>query len=159
MTFPISGVGQLLGFDGMNVPGCTDETGLIYRKPRGRCRGHSLKSFPLMNPRTFLVLLTIAGTSLAAQPANAPAVPPAGAVMVRSEASELAAGFAAAFPSFGSRPVFLVYERAGKTTVIFPVRALEASGGVVLVRLENRSVHLINARDIVALTDEGPPRN
>jgi hypothetical protein len=95
-----------------------------------------------MNPRTFLVLLTIAGTSLAAQPATAPAVPPAGAVMVRSEASELA-----------------VYERAGKTTVIFPVRALEASGGVVLVRLENRSVHLINARDIVALTDEGPPRN
>ena len=112
-----------------------------------------------MNPRLLLILLTVAGTSLAAQPANAPAAPPASAVMIRSEAAELAAGFAAAFHSFGSRPVFLVYERAGKTTVIFPVRALEASGGVVLVRLENRSVHVINARDIVALTDEGPPRN
>ncbi len=112
-----------------------------------------------MKPRCLLVLLILTSAALAAQPAPASSAPAAGAVNIRSEASELAAGFAAAFPAFGSRPVFLVYERAGKTTVIFPVRALEASGGVLLVRLENRSVHVINARDVVALTDEGPPRN
>jgi hypothetical protein len=112
-----------------------------------------------MTPRILCVLLALSGVALAAQPTPAPVSPPSSSVVVRSEASELAAGFAASFQAFGSRPVFLVYERAGKTTMIYPVRALEASGGVLLVRLENRSVHVINARDVVALTDEGPPRN
>ncbi|GAB1488410.1 hypothetical protein MASR2M8_08550 [Opitutaceae bacterium] len=112
-----------------------------------------------MTPRILFVLVALSGGALAAQPAPAPVPPSLGPVVVRSEASELAAGFAASFQAFGSRPVFLVYERAGRTTVISPVRAMEASGGVLLVRLENRSVHVINARDVVALTDEGPPRN
>jgi len=111
-----------------------------------------------MTIRLSLLLLALTAAVVAAQaPSGNP--PAAGAIVVRSEASELATGFAAAFQAFSSRPVFLIYERGGKTTVLSTVRAVEAAGGVILVRLENRSVHVINARDVVALTDEGPPRN
>lgn len=111
-----------------------------------------------MNFRYVILILSLSVAALAASSSPVVQAPASGAVTIRSEASELASGFASAFQAFGSRPVFLVFERAGKTTLLSQVRAVEASGGVILVRLENRSVHVINARDVVSLTDEGPPR-
>lgn len=108
--------------------------------------------------KTLLPLLLVCAASPSFAQRSEPPPAPAG-VVVRSEAADLAAGFAAAFQSFASRPVFLVFERNGRTTVLMAVKSVEAAGGTVVVRLESRVVYVLNPRDIVMISDDTPPRS
>jgi len=108
--------------------------------------------------KTLLPLLLVCVVSPSFAQRNEPSPTPA-SVTVRSEAADLATGFAAAFQAFASRPVFLVFERNGKTTVLMAVKSVEAAGGTVVVRLENRVVYVLNPHDIVTISDDTPPRS
>ncbi|BET67140.1 hypothetical protein ASA1KI_20580 [Opitutales bacterium ASA1] len=109
----------------------------------------------MKNTRLFaLAIVACLATALA--PAASKAQTGGNTINVPSEAEQLARGFAAAYDEIQRTPVFLVYERAGRTAVVSSVRSIRAIGGVLVVVNDKRLTYIVNARDVVCLTDDPP---
>lgn len=80
-------------------------------------------------------------------------------VEVSSESQALAEGFAAAFRSITSVPIYLTFERAGIRTVISSVTEVRAVRGVVVVKLSSGLVYVLNPNDILSISDAAPEKS
>lgn len=109
-----------------------------------------------MKTTRFVFLLACACLSAALAPAASRAQSSAPSISIPSEAEQLARGFAAAYDEIQRTPVYLVYERAGRTFTISTVRSIRAVGGTLVVVNDKRLTYILNARDVVCLTDDPP---
>jgi hypothetical protein len=100
-----------------------------------------------------LLLLGVAGGTAQTTSNSAPV-----SVTVRSEADDVAQGFAQAFGrlSTGS-PKNLTLVRDGQTRVLIGVKTVQAFRGVLAIGMDNGTVHLVNARDVIAVSDTAFP--
>jgi hypothetical protein len=109
-----------------------------------------------MKTTRVLALVVVACVATVLSPAASKAQSGSPTISVPSEAEQLARGFAAAYDEIQRTPVFLVYERAGRTAVVSSVRSIRAIGGVLVVVNDKRLTYIVNARDVVCLTDDPP---
>ena len=99
-----------------------------------------------------LVCFTCAPAFVAAQ-SSSDATPPPVNVIVTSEATELARGYAAAFAQIKGIPVHLVLQKEGKPYTLTDVKSVKAAGGVLVVETGRGLTYLVNAKDVVWITD------
>ncbi|MBP7372848.1 MAG: hypothetical protein KA923_08460 [Opitutaceae bacterium] len=99
-----------------------------------------------------LVGFTCAPAFVAAQ-SSSDATPPPVNVIVTSEATELARGYAAAFAQIKGIPVHLVLQKEGKPYTLTDVKSVKAAGGVLVVETGRGLTYLVNAKDVVWITD------
>ena len=76
-------------------------------------------------------------------------------VSVESEAKELANGYAKAFSQLSRPPLTLVFQKEGVLHVLEDVKGVRAAEGVLVVEVGRGLIYIINAKDVVYLTD-GP---
>jgi hypothetical protein len=102
----------------------------------------------------FVSLLALAGVCLVqAQASNSG---PANVnVSIENEAKELARGYARAFSALRRPPYTLTMQKGEKLFVIEDIRELRAMEGVLIAEVGKGISYLINAKDVVAITD-GP---
>lgn len=99
-----------------------------------------------------LVCFTCVPAFVAAQSTSDSAQPPVN-VVVTSEARELALGYAAAFAQIKGIPVHLILQKEGKSYTLTDVKSLKAAGGVLVVETGRGLTYLVNAKDVVWITD------
>jgi hypothetical protein len=99
-----------------------------------------------------LVCFTCVPAFVAAQSTSDSAQPPVN-VVVTSEARELALGYAAAFAQIKGIPVHLILQKEGKSYTLIDVKSLKAAGGVLVVETGRGLTYLVNAKDVVWITD------
>ncbi len=99
-----------------------------------------------------LVCFTCVPAFVAAQ-SSSDATPPPVNVIVPSEARELALGYAAAFAQIKGLPVHLTLQKEGKSYTLTDVKSLKAAGGVLVVETGRGLTYLVNAKDVVWITD------
>ena len=99
-----------------------------------------------------LVCFTCVPAFVAAQ-SSTEATPPPVNVVVTSEARELAFGYAEAFSQIKSLPVHLILQKEGKSYTLTDVKSVKARGGVLVVETGRSLTYLVNAKDVVWITD------
>ena len=99
-----------------------------------------------------LVCFTCVPAFVAAQSTSDSAQPPVN-VVVTSEARELALGYAAAFAQIKGIPVHLILQKEGKSYTLTDVKSVKARGGVLVVETGRSLTYLVNAKDVVWITD------
>ena len=99
-----------------------------------------------------LVCFTCVPAFVAAQ-SSSEATPPPVNVVVTSEARELAFGYAEAFSQIKSLPVHLILQKEGKSYTLTDVKSVKARGGVLVVETGRSLTYLVNAKDVVWITD------
>ncbi len=109
--------------------------------------------------RTLLVSALLLPAALFAQSRNTPTPEPAyppptsTTVNVRTTASELAEGYAAAIPQMTLKSVVIFAKSDGKVVPIKGVRSVRALSGVLLIEFSAGDRMAINAEQIVMITD------
>jgi hypothetical protein len=99
------------------------------------------------------LLSLISSGSLLAQPSpNSPRVD----VSVESEARELSRGYAQAFSSLTRPPITMAVQKGGAIFYLEDVKSLRDSNGVLIAEVGRGMIYLINARDILYVTDGKP---
>ena len=74
-----------------------------------------------------------------------------------NELVTLAKGFEEAFKKLPAGPKFAVVKTPeGPVYLKDSIRALEAAGGVVILRMQKGVVHAVNAGDLIRITNENP---
>ncbi|MFT3868992.1 MAG: hypothetical protein QM715_11090 [Nibricoccus sp.] len=76
-------------------------------------------------------------------------------VAVQSEVKDLARGYALAFSQLSRPPLTLVFQREGQQRVLEDVKAVRAAEGVLVVEVGRGLIYVINAKDVLYLTDGG----
>lgn len=99
-----------------------------------------------------LVCFTCVPAFVAAQ-SSTEATPTPVNVTVNSEATELARGYAEAFAQIKSLPVHLILQKEGKSYTLTDVKSVKARGGVLVVETGRGLTYLVNAKDVVWITD------
>jgi len=110
-----------------------------------------------MNLRIFLPLLVlpVAALAQAAQSSSMQAPMPNVSVHMQSDSRDVAAGFEQAFSRITRLPVTVLIQREGLERSIEGVKSVKASNGVLIIEVGKGMVMLLNARDIVCIS-EGP---
>jgi len=110
-----------------------------------------------MNLKIFLPLFVLPSVVLAqaGQPSAAQAQMPNVSVHMQSDSRDVAAGFEQAFSRITRFPVTVLIQREGLERSIEGVKSVKASNGVLIVEVGKGMVMLLNARDIVCIS-EGP---
>ena len=99
-----------------------------------------------------LVGFTCAPAFVAAQSTSDSAQRPVN-VDVYSEAHDLAIGYATTFSQIKGLPVHLVLQKEGKPYTLTDVKSVKAAGGVLVVETGRGLTYLVNAKDVVWITD------
>jgi hypothetical protein len=111
----------------------------------------SLRALPLG------LSLGLALVTLTPLPARAASDSPSVSVNIASEVEQLAKGYEEAFRSISDGPLFLsVRGPDGAVRVLSGLRAVRASGGVLIVTTDRGPVLAVSARDVLLLTNERP---
>jgi len=76
-------------------------------------------------------------------------------VIVQSEVKDLARGYALAFSQLSRPPLTLVCQREGQQRVLEDVKSVRAAEGVLVVEVGRGLIYVINAKDVLYLTDGG----
>jgi hypothetical protein len=76
-------------------------------------------------------------------------------VTIESEAKVLANGYALAFSQLSRPPLTLAFQKEGALRVLEDVKGVRAVEGVLVVEVGRGLIYVINAKDVVYLTD-GP---
>jgi hypothetical protein len=106
-----------------------------------------------------ILLVTLGGVDklLAQSATSAPVIRPRVSVEFENEAVTLAKGFADAFRKIPPGGKYIkVSGSMGSEYLEGSVDSVEALDGVLYIRTEKGIIHIINARDIVTITNERP---
>lgn len=76
-------------------------------------------------------------------------------IVVQSEVKDLARGYALAFSQLSRPPLTLVFQREGQQRVLEDVKGVRAAEGVLVVEVGRGLIYVINAKDVLYLTDGG----
>ncbi|MFA5058813.1 MAG: hypothetical protein WC485_11915 [Opitutaceae bacterium] len=79
-------------------------------------------------------------------------------VHVATEVEELARGYALAFPSITTTPVYLTLRKEGVVTTLVSVKSVKAVAGVLIVELDKGPIYILNPQDILSITNAPPAR-
>ncbi len=104
--------------------------------------------------KTFALTLVFAALTLSTSASEEPKQNPVN-VVVLSESQSLATGYAEAFKQLSRPPLTLAFQKEGSLRVLEDVKNVRASGGVIIVEVGRGLIYVINAQDVVYLTD-GP---
>ncbi|MDD2762575.1 MAG: hypothetical protein PHE83_01220 [Opitutaceae bacterium] len=109
-----------------------------------------------MKTITTLLFLAAALTGFG-QPPVPGAQPPVN-VYVATEVEELARGYALAFPSISTTPVYLTLRKEGAVVTLVSVKSVKAAAGVLIVELDQGPIYILNPQDILSITNAPPAK-
>ena len=97
-----------------------------------------------------IVSILLVSVYAKAQPTQ---VTPPATVTINSDAKELAQGYARAASRLSRPPITLATQKEGVVRVLEDVQSIKDSEGVLVVEVGKGLIYLINAKDVIYVTD------